>query len=145
MRIRSSPTVIDQSRLKAVAATHMKDGQQSIDEQTVRELDRSWNEVYLRNDRSGFATILANDFQATFSDGRTAGKVDLMRPAPEGAKVSFSEFGIQMYSPTAMTCGRVRIEHSDRMVDQRYVRVYSKRDKCWKAVAVFVFPVAEGA
>jgi Domain of unknown function (DUF4440) len=123
----------------------MKDGQQSIDEQTVRELDRSWNEVYLRNDRSGFATILANDFQATFSDGRTAGKVDLMRPTPEGAKVSFSEFGIQMYPPTAMTCGRVRLEHSDRMVDQRHVRVYSKRDKCWKAVAVFVFPVAEEA
>jgi hypothetical protein len=92
----------------------MKGGQQSIDEQTVRELDRSWNEVYLRNDRSGFATILANDFQATFSDGRTAGKVDLMRPTPEGAKVSFSEFGIQMYPPTAMTCGRVRIEHSDQ-------------------------------
>jgi hypothetical protein len=110
---------IDQSRLKAVEATHMKDGQQSIDEQTVRELDRSWNEVYLRNDRSGFATILANEFQATFSDGRTAGKVDLMRPTPESAKVTFSEFGIQMYPPTAMTCGRIRIEHSDRMVDQR--------------------------
>jgi len=121
----------------------MSDERQSICEQKVRELDRSWNEVYVRNDRSGFSAILADDFRVTFSDGRTAGKVDLMSPTPEGAKVSFSEFGIQMYPPTAMTYGRVRIEHSDRVVDQRYVRVYSKRHKCWQAVAVFVFPVAE--
>jgi hypothetical protein len=144
VRLASSPAAINLGQ-KVVEATSMNERQQSIDEQAVRELDRSWNEVYLRNDRSGFATILADDFRATFSDGRTTGKVDLMRPTPEGAKVSFSEFGIQMYPPTAMTYGRVLIEHSDRVVDQRYVRVYSKRSNRWQAVAVFVFPVAEEA
>ena len=118
---------------------------QSIDEQAVRKLDQAWNEVYLRNDRSAFAEILADDFCATFSDGRTANKVDLMKPTPEGAKVRFSEPGVQIFSPTAVTRGRVRIEHPDRVVDQRYVRVYAKRAIGWQAVSVFVFPVGEKA
>jgi hypothetical protein len=110
------------------------------DEQAVRDLDRRWNEVYLRNDRSAFAEILADDFRANSSDGRTGGKADLMRPTPEGAKVAFSEAGMQMFSPTAVTWGRVRIEHPDRVVDQRYVRTYSKRDGRWQAVFVIVYP-----
>ncbi|HEY6419847.1 MAG TPA: nuclear transport factor 2 family protein [Candidatus Binataceae bacterium] len=121
----------------------MDEDHQSIDEQTVRKLDQSWNQVYLRNDRSAFAEILADDFCVTLADGRTGGKVDMMKPTPEGAKVSFSEPGVQIFSPTAVTRGRVRIEHPDRVVDQRYVRVYSKRAKGWQAVCVFVFPVGE--
>jgi hypothetical protein len=119
----------------------MDDNRPSTDEQTVRELDRSWNEVYLRNDRSAFAEILADDFRVNFSDGRTGGKADLMRPTPEGAQVVFSEAGMQMFTPTALAWGRVRIQHPDRVVDQRYVRVYSKRETRWQAVFVIVFPV----
>jgi hypothetical protein len=115
----------------------------SADEQAVRELDRSWNEVYRRNDRSAFTEILADDFRVNFSDGRTGGKIDLMRPTPEGAQVLFSEAGMQMFTPTAVTWGRVRITHPDRVVDQRYVRVYSKREKGWQGVFVIVFPVGE--
>ncbi len=113
----------------------------STDDRAVRELDRSWNGVYLRNDRSAFAEILADDFRANSSDGRTGGKADLMRPTPEGATVLFSEAGMQMFTPTAVTWGRVRISHPDRVVDQRYVRVYSKRENRWQAVFVIVFPV----
>jgi len=123
----------------------MDDDRPSIDERAVRELDLSWNEVYLRNDRSAFAEILADDFRVNFSDGRTGGKVDLMRPTPEGAQVVFSEAGIQMFTPTALTWGRVRIQHPDRVVDQRYVRVYSKRETRWQAVFVIVFPVSTEA
>ncbi len=123
----------------------MDDNRPSTDEQAVRELDRSWNEVYLRNDRSAFAEILADDFRVNFSDGRTGGKADLMRPTPEGAQVAFSEAGMQMFTPTAVTWGRVRIQHPDRVVDQRYVRVYSKRETRWQAVFVIVFPVGTEA
>jgi hypothetical protein len=87
----------------------------------------------------------ADDFVATFSDGRTASKADLMRPTPEGAEVSFSEAGLQLFPPTGITRGRVRIQHSDRLVDQRYVRIYTKRDGNWQAVAVFVFPACGDA
>jgi Domain of unknown function (DUF4440) len=110
------------------------------DEQAVRDLDRRWNEVCMRNDRSDFAEILADDFRVNFSDGRNGGKADLMRPTPEGAKVTFSESGMQMFSPTAVTWGRICIEHPDRVVDQRYVRTYSKRDGRWQAVFVIVYP-----
>jgi Domain of unknown function (DUF4440) len=123
----------------------MNDNNSSTDEQAVRELDRSWNVVYLRNDRSAFAEILADDFCAILLDGRTAGKADLMRPTPQGAGVDFSEASLQMFTPTAVTRGRVRIQHADRVVDQRYVRVYSKRQTGWQAVYVVVFPVGPEA
>jgi hypothetical protein len=119
----------------------MNDNNPMDDEQAVRDLDRRWNEVYLRNDRSAFAEILADDFRVNFSDGRTGGKADLMRPTPVAAKVAFSEAGMQMFSPTAVTWGRVRIEHPERIVDQRYVRTYSKRSGRWQAVFVLVFPL----
>jgi hypothetical protein len=120
----------------------MDDDGPLTDEQAVRKLDRAWNEVYLRNDRSAFAEILADDFRVNFSDGRTGGKADLMRPTPNGAKVAFGEAGMQIFTPTAVTWGRVRIDHLDRVVDQRFVRVYSKRQTGWQAVFVFVSPVA---
>jgi hypothetical protein len=123
----------------------MDDDSASADDQAIRELDRSWNEVYLRNDRSPFAEILADDSRANFSDGRAGGKADLMRPTPEGATVVFSEAGMQMFTPTAVTWGRVRISHPDRVVDQRYVRVYSKRKNRWQAVFVIVFPIGAEA
>jgi hypothetical protein len=123
----------------------MDDDRLSTDEKAVRELDRSWNEVYQRNDRSAFAEILADDFRVNFSDGRTGGKADLMRPTPAGAQVVFSEAGMQMFTPTAVTWGRVCVQHPDRMVDQRYVRVFSKRETRWQAVFVIVYPVGTEA
>lgn len=119
----------------------MDNAKQSDDEQTVRRLDQSWNDVYVRNDRSAFAQILADDFCGNFSDGRQISKADLMRPTPRPARVTFSEFGLAIFSPTAITRGRALIELPDRTIDQRFVRVYSKRDSAWQAVAVFVFPL----
>jgi len=96
--------------------------------------------VYVRNDRSAFQHILAEDFCGTMPDGRPITKADLMRPTP-GPRVTFSESGIKMFSPTAVTRGRVLIEHPHRVVDQRFVRVYCKRASGWQAVAVYVFPL----
>jgi hypothetical protein len=61
-----------------------------------------------------------------------------MRPTPDGTKVAFSEGGMRMFAPTAVTWGRVRLQHPDRVVDQRFVRVYSKRQTGWQAVFVFL-------
>jgi hypothetical protein len=110
------------------------------DEEAVRRLDHSWNDAYVRNDRSAFQTILAEDFCGMFADGRPIRKADLMRPSAP-ARLTFSEAGMDVFSPTAVTRGRVVIEHADRVVDQRFVRVYCKRASGWQAVAVYVFPV----
>jgi len=115
--------------------------QDRSDEEVVSDLDRRWNEVYLRNDRSAFAEILAEDFRVNLSDSRTGDKSDLMRPTPVAAPVVFSEVAMRMFTPTAVTWGRIRIEHPDRVVDQRFVRVFSKRQSRWQAVFVFVSPV----
>jgi Domain of unknown function (DUF4440) len=113
------------------------------DEEAVSDVDRRWNEVYLRNDRSAFAEILADDFRVIFSDGRTGDKSDLMRPTPVVAQVAFSEAGMRVFTPTAVTWGRIRIELPERVVDQRFVRVFSKRHSGWQAVFVFVSPVSD--
>jgi hypothetical protein len=113
----------------------------SNDEQAVRRLDQSWNDAYVRNDRSAFQQILADDFCGTMADGRPISKADLMRPTPAALRLTFSESGIKMFSPTAVTRGRVLIELLDRVIDQRFVRVYCKRAASWQAVAVYVFPL----
>ncbi len=74
-----------------------------MDEQIVGDLDRAWNEVYLHNDLSRLESILADDFVATFRNGLTATKADLMRPTRERARVTFSEAGIRLHPPTAIT------------------------------------------
>lgn len=110
------------------------------DTDLVLRLDRAWNDAYLRNDRSAFAEILADDFRGFFADGRSIGKAQLMQPT-EPRRVDFSELGLEVFGPTAVSRGRVRIEHPDGPVEQRFVRVYAKRDGRWQAVGVHVFPL----
>lgn len=110
------------------------------DADAVRRLDRSWNDAYLRNDRSVFAEILADDFRGFFADGRSIGKAQLMQPT-EPRRVEFSELALELFGPTAVSRGRVRIEHAEGAAEQRFVRIYSHRAGRWQAVAVHVFPL----
>ena len=57
----------------------MTEAESDID--TIRCLDRAWNEAYLRNDRSVLAELLADDFRGFFPDGRSIGKAQLLQPA----------------------------------------------------------------
>ena len=112
----------------------------TTDEEVVRQLDRAWNEVYLCNDRAAFAEILAEDFLGAFPDGRTISKSQLMEPT-EGRPVELSELALDMFGSTAVSRGRIRVEHPEGPAEQRFVRVYSKRSDRWWAVAVYVFPL----
>jgi ketosteroid isomerase-like protein len=111
------------------------------DEEAVRDLDRAWNAAYVRNDRSQFSHILADDFVATTWDGKMISKAELMSGG-EPALVTFSEFAIHTFGPTAITRGRIRVERDRDSFEQRFVRIYSKRNERWQAVAVQVFPIA---
>lgn len=76
------------------------------DEEAVRELDRAWNEAYVRNERTALAEILADDFAGIAWDGQTITKPELMMAA-EPAEGTFSEFAIRVFGPTAITKGLV--------------------------------------
>jgi ketosteroid isomerase-like protein len=115
---------------------------EASDAELVRRLDRAWNDAYLRNDRSVLEEILADDFRGTFPEGRSIGKTALLEPTP-ARRVEFSELSFELFGPTAITSGRIRVEHPDGAVEQRFVRVYSKRNDRWQAVAVRVFPVVQ--
>jgi ketosteroid isomerase-like protein len=115
----------------------------SNDTDRVQRLDRAWNDAYVRNDRAVFADILSDDFKGFFPDGRSIGKAQLLQPT-EPRRVEFSELGLEVFGPAAVSRGRVRIEHPEGPAEQRFVRVYAKRGERWQAVAVHVFPLERG-
>jgi hypothetical protein len=117
----------------------------NADQKAAQELDDAWNHVYIRNERAPFEHILADDFFGTFADLTPIRKAHLQVPTPSGRPVSFSERSIHVYGCTGIARGRIRVEHPEGTVEQRYFRVYSKRDGRWQAIAVQVFPIPQQA
>ncbi|HTR60976.1 MAG TPA: nuclear transport factor 2 family protein [Candidatus Binataceae bacterium] len=114
------------------------------DQATILRLDNAWNSAYERNDRAPLADILADDFTGIMPWGEHITKATLMVNPPRPAKsISFSEQEVRMFGSTAISRGRLKLDLEDRMVDQRFLRVFSRRDGRWQAVAVSVTPVSE--
>jgi len=121
----------------------VNDTSNEADVAEVGRLNESWNDVYRLNQRERFAEILADDFRVTLPGGRTGGKAEMMQPT-DGRRVTFSEHALQLFGHTAVTSGRVLIEHPEGAVDQRFVRIWARRDGRWQAVSVFGFIVPSG-
>jgi len=138
---------------------------QANDEAQILRLDNEWNEAYRRRDRSPLAHILADDFTGLTASGGPITKALLMiNPSGHGVKsITFSEQFVHVFGGTGISRGRLQIELDDRSVevakaaiidvdgktvtpapgiDQRFLRVWAKRDEIWQAVAVAVTPVA---
>ena len=115
----------------------------TADAGTVGALDQAWNEAYEHNDRARLEGILADDFEAVAADGQTITKAQLMQPGRAPRSIAFSERSLRLFDSTAVTRGRLRLEHQGGRVDQRFMRVYAKRDARWEAVAVQVSAVVE--
>lgn len=112
------------------------------DEALILRLDNAWNEAYLRNDRAPLTYILADDFAAITPSGDPITKVSLMVNPPRPAKSAiFSEQAVRVFGDTAISRGRLQLELDDRRVDQRFLRVFAKRNGNWWAVSVAVTPV----
>jgi hypothetical protein len=115
----------------------------SADEAEVLRLDEAWNEAYRRQVRSPLAAILADDFTAWTAAAEPVSKAMLMVDPPERAiSVRFSEQAVEVFGETAITRGRLTLQLQDRLVDQRFLRVFARRDGRWQAVSVAVTPVA---
>jgi ketosteroid isomerase-like protein len=121
----------------------MTEGASTADAEAVGDLDRAWNEAYERNDRAQLGNILADEFEAAAADGGTISKAQLLQPGAAPLSIAFSERSIRLFDSTAITRGRLRLEHEGGRVDQRFMRVYARRDGRWQAVAVQVSAVVE--
>src|SRR5579872_2184969 len=115
-------------------------GMQADDEAQVLRLDSEWNEAYRRRDRSPLAGILADDFTGLTGLGETITKGLLMiNPSADGVKsVTFSEQYVRVFGGAAISRGRLQIGMDDGriVIDQRFLRVFAKRDGIWRAVSV---------
>jgi len=119
-------------------------GMQADDEAQILRLDSEWNEAYRRHDRAPLAHILADDFTGLTALGEPITKALLMiNPSGRGVKsVTFSEQYVHVFGDTGISRGRLQLELEDRRIDQRFLRVFAKRDGIWQAVSVAVTPVA---
>jgi ketosteroid isomerase-like protein len=110
------------------------------DEAEIRRLDSAWNDAYLRNDRSRLANILADDFEAAMPSGEPVSKAALMVNPPPAVSAEFSEQAVRLFGDAAISRGRLKLELTDRKVDQLFLRVYARRNGLWRAVSVAVTP-----
>lgn len=117
-------------------------GTQADDEAQILRLDSEWNEAYRRHDRAPLAHILADDFTGWTALGQLVTKAILMINPPGRAKsVTFSGQFVRVFGDTGISKGRLQLELDDHHVDQRFLRVFAKRDGIWQAVSVAVTPV----
>jgi len=117
---------------------------QADDEAEILRLDSEWNEAYRRHDRAPLAHILAEDFTGlTTASGEPITKASLTINRPGRARsVTFSEQSVHVFGDTGISKGRLQLELEDRRIDQRFLRVFAKRDGIWQAVSVAVTPIA---
>ncbi|HEY4941021.1 MAG TPA: nuclear transport factor 2 family protein [Rhizomicrobium sp.] len=115
---------------------------QADDEAQILRLDSEWNEAYRRHDRAPLAHILADDFTAVTPSGEPVTKATLTIDPPARARsVTFSEQSVRVFADTGISRGRLQLELDGHRIDQRFLRVFAKRDGIWQAVAVAVTPI----
>jgi ketosteroid isomerase-like protein len=122
-------------------------GTQPDDEAQIWGLDNEWNEAYRRRDRSPLAHIHADAFTGLTAVGEPITKALLMiNPSGDGVKsVTFSEQYVRVFGSTGISRGRLQIGMDDGRIaiDQRFLRVFAKRDGIWQAVSVAGTPIAQ--
>ncbi len=65
----------------------------------------------------------------------------MVDPPGEVRSLAFSEPFVAVFGDSAISRGRLQLEVDDRRIDQRFLRVFAKRNGVWRAVSVAVTPV----
>jgi len=122
----------------------------SQDEQHLRQIDREWNEAYPNRDIEALDRIIADDWKCIDGKGRVIYKQQLLarisaNPNPF-ASHEFDEFDLRIFGDAAIVTGRLtgegRNDEGDFTLEQRFTRVYVRRESVWKAVATQVTVVS---
>ena len=113
------------------------------DQQILIELEQAWNEAFYRKDIPVIERILAEEFIATYGDGRRgdkAGELALVFDFDQRVESAIQdEFTIKIYDNTAVvwfTLNLVGIRQGERAeVTFRFTDVFVWRDDRWQCVS----------
>jgi ketosteroid isomerase-like protein len=117
----------------------------------ILDLDREWNEAYPRLDCAALDRIIADDWVCIDGTGLMITKSELLTRVASSTSFldpyKFDEITIRIFGEAAIVTGRLSGQMRDRDgtrdVNQRYMRVYVKRNEGWQAVATQVTKVKE--
>jgi ketosteroid isomerase-like protein len=121
------------------------------EEDRILSLDREWNEAYPGLDAASLDRIIADDWVCIDGAGLVISKSELLLRVASSASFldpyKFDEIALHMFGEAAIVTGRLsgQMRDSDGVhdINQRYMRVYVKRNERWQAVGTQVTKVKE--
>jgi ketosteroid isomerase-like protein len=121
------------------------------EENHVLKLDNEWNEAYPRRDVSALDRIIADDWVCIDGAGLVISKRQLLDRVESSTAFldpyKFDQITLRMFGDTAIVTGRLSGTRRDNdgtfYLEQRYTRVYVKRNDRWQSVATQVTVVKE--
>ena len=129
--------------LCAVPASAGQSAPVESDQEVLIRLERSWNEAFYRKDVDVITKILADDFIATYDDGKRGDKATELALAAEFNQQVESaiqdEFKVKVYHDTAVvwfTLHLVGVKQGERAeLTLRYTDVWMLMDGRWQCVS----------
>jgi len=117
----------------------------------ILDLDGEWNEAYSRLDCAALDRIIADDWVGIDGAGLVITKSELLTRVASNTSFldpyKFDEIALRVFGDAAIVTGRLsgQMRDSDGThdVNQRYMRVYVKRNERWQAVATQVTKIKE--
>ena len=113
------------------------------DQDILIQLERDWDEAFLRKDIKFIENILADEFVAIYGDGTRGDKAkELQLTADFNQQIfasSVGDFSVKVYGDTAIVWLTKRMigpkDGKPLEVAYRYIDVFVFRDKRWQCVA----------
>ena len=121
------------------------------EENHLLKLDHEWNESYPRRDVSALDHIIADDWVCIDGAGLVITKRQLLERVESSATFfdpyRFDEINLRVFKDAAIVTGRLsgtkQNDDGTFYLEQRYTRVYVKRNNRWQSVATQVTVVKE--
>lgn len=116
------------------------------DLEQVKELDEAWNRAYVERDLEVLDRLLADDWVGLTPGHDVIMKEVLLggqRQASAEAVITFTRGETWVFGDTAVTTGSTTVSAPNVSIQQRFTRVWSKRDGRWQAVAVQIVPLLQ--
>ncbi|HEX8144547.1 MAG TPA: nuclear transport factor 2 family protein [Pyrinomonadaceae bacterium] len=115
----------------------------SLEEEQLRTIDREWNEAYPKCDTGALARIIADDWVCIDGAGLVIGKNQLLERVASGPFTfdshEFDEMSLRVFGDEVVVTGRLRGSGRDQegpfSLEQRYTRVFVRRNGSWQAIA----------